>query len=92
MSDEIDRIIQTINEQKGEMLAHNCLIISLLRAFPLDHRSVALREFDTECDIARTVLLNSSVPEVLLKSFENHVGAVNGLRYRRPDSDDNKIA
>ena len=92
MADVIDRIIETINQQKGELLAHNCLVIGLLRGMPLDHRADALREFDTECDVARNVLLNSSVPDVVLKSFEENVSAINELRFRRPASDGNKIA
>ena len=90
--DAIDRIIQTMNQQKGELLSHNCLILSLLRALPRDRQAAALQEFDTECNIARTVLLNSEAPDDVLQSFELHVSAVNGLRFQPPDNDGNKIA
>jgi hypothetical protein len=92
MRDEIDQLIETVNQQKGELLAVRCLINGVLRSLPLDQRTTARAEFDAECEAARTWLLNSSAPEELLKSFESHVAGQNDLWILKRDNGGNRIA
>ena len=82
--DEIDGIIKTINEHKGELLAKSCLLRSIVRALALEQRAKFLEEFDIERDHARVVLLNSRVPEDVVASFDLHIAAFNDLRHDRP--------
>jgi len=82
--DDIDRIIQKLNEQKGEILAMSNLVLSIVRALPIDLQAKVLTEFDKEREITKTVLLNSSAPDDVLRSFDNIVEAFNKLRLDRP--------
>ena len=78
--DDIDRIIKTINEQKGEMMAMQCLLASVFRALPADRQALAFAKYDKDVEIARTVLLNSHAPDAVHASFDRAVDALNELR------------
>ena len=80
VSDDLeDRVTQAVNKQKGESLALTTLLMAILRVLSPEQRAAALREFDTECEAARAVLLHSQ-SEDLIQGFETAVGAVNGGR------------
>lgn len=69
--EEIGGLFKVTQEQKGELIALNCLLISLCRGLPFPFLAGALTELETEREVARTVLLNTAVPEVLLTSFDS---------------------
>lgn len=81
--DDIDRIGKVINEQKGTITAMLTLLTSIVRALPIDQQAKALAEFDTDCEIARTVMLNSQTPDDVLSGFDLQVRALDGLRHDR---------
>jgi hypothetical protein len=72
-----------MNEDQGWLIALNCLVFGVLRALPPEIRVAALREFGTEVDVARVVLLNSRSPDALLKAFEDRVAGIEALRFSR---------
>jgi len=78
--DDIDRIGKAINEQKGTITAVLSLLTSIVRALPIDQQAKALAAFDTECEVARTVLLNSQAPDDVLNGFDLLVKALDSIR------------
>lgn len=50
---------QKLTELKGESLAMQAMLISILRAIPMQQLEATLQEFDQEAEIARVTLLNS---------------------------------
>jgi len=81
--DDIDRIGKVINHQKGEITALLSLLTSIVRALPIDQQAKALAAFDTECEVARTVMLNSKTPDDVLNGFDLLVKALDGIRLDR---------
>lgn len=78
--DDIDHISKAINEQKGTSMAMLSLLTSIVRALPIDQQAKALAAFDTECEIARTVMLNSKTPDDVLSGFELMVRGLDSIR------------
>lgn len=91
MSD-IDRIIQALNEQKGESIALTCRVVALLRGITMDQRSAVVRAFDTECESARVGLLHSGASDEVIRGFETALQALNGLRVLPPKDDGRNLA
>ena len=78
-----DRIAEVVNDQKGELMALQCLVISLLRAMPPDMQAKALAEFDRETVIGQGVLRHSETPKEVGEGFSRYVDHLNKLRKRR---------
>lgn len=85
MSDIDRRILKTINEQKGQITALTCLINGLFHSLPRDFCAKALREFDTETELARAMFAQTNANDVVKASFEAHVKALNDLRQDQPN-------
>ncbi len=82
--DDLDKAIKALNEQKGNVMALSCLLMGVLRALPYWQRVNALREFDTEAELARTVLLNSKVHDDVLNGFDQQLASLNHTRLQKP--------
>jgi len=80
MTDVADIIIAKLNEQKGELIATQALLLGVLRSLPLDLRADALREFDVEIATARSTLAYLPIPDEVINGLENYVKALNHLR------------
>jgi len=76
----IERIAAVVNDQKGELMALQCLVISLLRAMPAEMQAKALAEFDRETSIGGGVLRHSDLPKEVQEGFLRYVGHLNSLR------------
>ena len=76
----VDRIADVVNDQKGELMALQCLVISLLRAMPPEMQAKALAEFDRETVIGRGVLRHSETPKEVEVGFARYVDHLNKLR------------
>lgn len=80
MTDVNEKIIAKLNEQKGELIATQALLLGVLRSLPLDLRAEALREFDVEIATARSTLAYLPIPDEVINGLENYVKALNHLR------------
>ena len=80
MADEIDRIIATINHQKGELMGLNALLAAFARTLPPEQLAALLSEYDTEIAHARSTLAYSTVPEEVISGFEQSVQTWNAIR------------
>ncbi|WP_200868640.1 hypothetical protein [Pseudomonas syringae] len=80
MTDLTEKIIDKLNEQKGELLATQALLLGVLRSLPLDVRAEAIREFDIEIATARSTLAYSPVPDEVINGLESYVKALNHIR------------
>ncbi|WP_313285205.1 hypothetical protein [Pseudomonas sp.] len=80
MTDVTDKIIDKLNEQKGEIIATQALLLGVLRSLPLDLRADAIREFDVEIATARLTLAYLPVPDEVISGLENYVKALNHIR------------
>ncbi len=76
----VDRIADVVNDQKGELMALQCLVISILRALPRDMQAKVLAEFDRETVIGRGVLRHSDTPKAVAAGFDRYVEHLNRLR------------
>jgi hypothetical protein len=75
-----DRIADVVNDQKGELMGLQCLVISILRALPADMQARVLAEFDRETVIGAGVLRHSDTPTTVAKGFARYVDHLNALR------------
>lgn len=80
MTDVTDKIIDKLNEQKGEIIATQALLLGVLRALPIELRAEAIREFDIEIATARSTLAYMPVPDEVINGLENYVKALNHIR------------
>lgn len=80
MTDVIDKIIATMNSQKGELIGVHAMLAAIARSMPQPQLQVLLDEFDTELDVARSTLAYSSVPEEVIAGLENYVKMWNAIR------------
>jgi len=83
--DDPGHVVESINEQKGELTALTCFVTALFRALPLDLREDALGEFDAEREGVRVDLLNSGASEDVLQGYDRKIRALNRMRFLRPD-------
>lgn len=79
-----EEIASAVNDQKGELMALQCLVVSLLRAMPSEMQAKALIEFDLETAIGRDVLRQSQLPKEVADGFSRYVENLNKLRKIRP--------
>lgn len=79
-----DKTASVVNDQKGELMALQCLVISLLRAMPAEMQGKALAEFDRETTIGRGVLRHSEIPKDVAQGFDRYVEHLNSLRKGPP--------
>ncbi len=80
----LERMAAVVNDQKGELMALQCLVISLLRAMPAEMQAKALAEFDRETVIGAGVLRHSETPKPVGEGFERYVHHLNSLRKTGP--------
>jgi hypothetical protein len=78
-----ERVLEVIEQQKGELIFLRALTAALFRAMGTDAQARALHEFDEECKAARDQLLHMA-PDSILDSFELHVKSWNDLRTSPP--------
>lgn len=79
-----ENIANVVNDQKGELMALQCLVISLLRAMPAEMQAKALSEFDRETVIGAGVLRHSDLPKEVAEGFHRYVEHLNKLRKPGP--------
>src|SRR5512141_1116650 len=80
----LEHMAAVVNDQKGELMAMQCLVISLLRAMPGEMQAKVLAEFDRETVIGAGVLRHSETPKQVSEGFERYVRHLNSLRKTGP--------
>ena len=80
MTDVTDRIIATMNQQKGELIGISALLAAMARSLPQEQLARLLAEFDTEIAFARSHVNNSPVPDEVIAGLENYVKMWNAIR------------
>ncbi|MEL7937651.1 hypothetical protein [Pseudomonas delhiensis] len=80
MTDVIDKIIATMNAQKGELIGVHSMLAAVARSLPQEHLARLLSEFDNEVAHARSHLAYSSVPDEVISGLENYVRMWNAIR------------
>lgn len=71
-----NEIVSQLHEQKGQLMAYSALFAAILRGMNQTNLLQTIAEFDTECNAAKTMLLNSSAPEAVLESFDRHAAVI----------------
>lgn len=64
---------ERICDLKGSLLAQDALMAALLHALPDAQRAGLLQRFEGHTEVARTVLLHTSISEHTLQAFERDV-------------------
>ncbi|MBL7231089.1 MULTISPECIES: hypothetical protein [Pseudomonas] len=80
MTELTDKIIATMNSQKGELIGVHAMLAAIARSLPQTQLQVLLDEFDTEVAVARSTLAYSPVPEEVISGLENYVQMWNAIR------------
>lgn len=80
MTDATDKIIAKLNEQKGELIGINAMLVAMARSLPQEHLARLLAEFDTELAFARSHVNNAPVPDEVISGLENYVQMWNAIR------------
>lgn len=80
MSGAIEKIIATVNSQKGELIGIHAMLSAIARSLPPQQLAVLLDEFDTELNVARSTLAYSTVPEEVIGGLESYVQMWNAIR------------
>jgi hypothetical protein len=75
---------ERICELKGNLLALDALVTTLLRFLPDEARAEFGRAFDLNAELARTALLNAEISEHTLAAFERDVQRTARLMGARP--------
>ena len=73
-------IIQKLNQQKGESMGLQAMVVAILRSLPAEQRAQVLQEFDTEIRHARDVLAYSAVPDEVIQGLDGYVSTMNQIR------------
>ena len=76
---EIEQLISVSNQQKGELLFQQTLLVSLFRAMPSHIQTDALNRFDQHAIAVRDAALFASADDEILEAFEYHVRNVDKL-------------
>lgn len=80
MTDVIDKMIATMNAQKGELIGVQAMLAAMARALPQEQLAKVLDEFDTELAVARSTLAYSPVPDEVISGLESYVEMWNVIR------------
>lgn len=80
MTDLTEKIIATMNAQKGELVGIHAMLAAIARSLPRAQLETLLEEFDTEIAVARSSLAYSPVPEEVISGLENYVQMWNEIR------------
>ena len=80
MTELTDKIIATMNAQKGELLGVHAMLAALARTLSPGQLARLLEEFDTEIAVARSTLAYAPIPEEVISGLENYVKMWNALR------------
>jgi hypothetical protein len=80
MTAETDDIIARLNEQRGELIGMNAMMVSIARSLPHAQLARLLAEFDTEIAFARSHVNNSPIPDEVISGLENYVKTWNMIR------------
>jgi hypothetical protein len=75
----LGRLAEVVNDHKAELVALQCMMRALIRALPTTLQAEVLAQWDSEKEAARTMLLNTSAPDDLLKTFECHLEVLDGI-------------
>ena len=70
---------ERICELKGSLVAFDAMVSALLRHLPPDERQVLMRNFGESAEVARTVLLHTTISEVTVAAFERDVARMTVL-------------
>lgn len=78
--DELDRIIEALNKQKGELMACQSLVLSMFRALPIDLQARAWHDLLREREVAKTTFLNAAIPDAVIAGYDAAMSALDALR------------
>ena len=70
---------ERICELKGNLVALDTLITALLQCVPIEGRGKLISVFESNAEVARTVLLHSPISEHTLSAFEKDVKRTSAL-------------
>ena len=70
---------EKICDLKGSLVALDALVTALLHQMPLPLRADLLRSFEGNAEVARTVLLHTSISEHTISAFERDVRRMSAL-------------
>jgi hypothetical protein len=77
---------ERICELKGSLVAMNALLTAMLQSMPDTQRRDLLRHLSENAEVARTVLLHTTISELTIASFEHDVQRMSDLLDARPAS------
>ncbi len=82
MTDEIDKIVATINAQKGELMGINAFLMAMARSPTPAELGRVLDGFDNEIAHMRSFLAYSQLPDEVIGGLEGYVKTWNAIRTR----------
>lgn len=80
MTPATEKMIATMNAQKGELVGVQCTLVALVRSLPREQQEAFFGELEIEIEHARSTLLNSPVPDEVIGGLESFVKGWNHLR------------
>lgn len=77
--EEFERLITVTDQQKGELLFLQTILVSLFRAMPRSVQTDALNRFDKAAEAVRASALHSEAGDQVLASFDHYAANVDKL-------------
>lgn len=77
--EEFERLVAVTDQQKGELLFLQTIVVSLFRAMPRPVQTDALNRFDKAVESIRTSALYSEAGDRVLASFDYAVASADKL-------------
>ncbi len=79
MTDEFDKMVATINLQKGEIVGINTMLLAMAKCLPPALLSRLLDEFNRELEIAKSDLSYRAIPDEVISGLEDYGQMWNGF-------------
>ncbi|MGZ8174674.1 MULTISPECIES: hypothetical protein [Methylobacter] len=76
LDNEIKKLISVTNQQKGELLFLQALLVSIMRSTPPEFQSEVIGRFDKAAESTRSAHLYSEASDEVLEAFEHYVSSL----------------
>lgn len=80
---EIEQLIKVVDQQKGELLYLQTLIIALMRSMPEESQATVYQNFLKAADSSRNAALFSEASEDVIFAFEHYCEALSRQASKR---------
>lgn len=70
MTEEVDKLVAKLNQQKGEIIGINAMFLAITRRMPPGALAQLLRDFDSELEHAKSNLSYQPIPDEVISGLD----------------------